>query len=1056
MIKKLLLSLMLVSTASMGHVYAKNNVTLQGKGDAMLTVEQQPAQMPYADPGCVTHVVTFMNGGVILKQYAVCEGEVPVYDGPTPEKAATKEHVYSFDGWDKELQPVGNSDITYNAMFSESTRKYTIRFYDEDGTTLLSEKEVEYGQFPTYTEPTKPSTPEWEYSFASWDPAMTAVTDDASYRAKYNATKREYIITFLDNDGTTILSAKNWKYGETPTCSVTDKNITGGRVTFNHWEPAVTSVTGIATYTAVRDTVWNTYNVFFFNESAFLTMTMVEHGKTPVYTGPTPTKASDGEYAYEFSGWTPSFTPLTGPGPYFFYATYNAIPLNFTVTFRNYDGTLLKTVDNVAANTPVDGLYTGATPTKPSDDQYHYQFDGWTPAGPATSTNKEFTAKYKAIPRKYGITWKNYDGTTLRVDSLEWHAFPFYSATPTRPDDENYSYKFKSWTPAVSQVVEDAVYTADFEHSGYVIHFVNYNGIELYRKAYVYGETPAYVGPTPTKPKTPEYSYRFNGWIPGIGKVLGPQTYKADFLDIANKYWLQWDPNNGELSGTYTKDSVPYNTPIVSPTITRVGYTFTGWTPLVAATMPAANTTYKATWQPNPNTPYVVEHYRQALDGTYPAALKEVENFTGTTASDVTPAVKSYTGFAAPPTETKAIAADGSTVVVYQYQRQSYTLTWVTDGDALKGTYTKGSVLYEAPITPPDTPTKTGYTFAGWNEAVADKMPATNKTYTAQWNANNYTITFDKQGGTDGSNSVVATYEKPMPSIVKPNRQGYIFDGYFTQPQSLGVMYYNSSVMSMRNWDIPSETTLYAAWRPRDDTPYKVNHYLQNLNNSDYTLYTTENHIGITDKQVTPAVKTYPGFTSPATQTITILPDGSAVVDYKYTRNRYNIQWLTDGDALTGSYTQGSVLYETPIVKPDTPKKTGYTFATWEPDVPLTMPAEDKTFTAKWNPNTNTPYVVKHYRQALDGTYPAALMETENLTGTTAASVTPAVKTYLGFTSPATKTVTIAADGSTVVEYYYTRNKYTLTWVTDGNALTGSYTKGSILFETTITEPNTP
>jgi hypothetical protein len=53
------------------------------------------------------------------------------------------------------------------------------------------------------------------------------------------------------------------------------------------------------------------------------------------------------------------------------------------------------------------------------------------------------------------------------------------------------------------------------------------------------------------------------------------------------------------------------------------------------------------------------------LDGTYPPALKEVENFTGTTASDVTPAVKSYTGFAAPPTETKAIAADGSTVVVY-------------------------------------------------------------------------------------------------------------------------------------------------------------------------------------------------------------------------------------------------------------------------------------------------------------------------------------------------------------------------------------------------------
>ena len=54
------------------------------------------------------------------------------------------------------------------------------------------------------------------------------------------------------------------------------------------------------------------------------------------------------------------------------------------------------------------------------------------------------------------------------------------------------------------------------------------------------------------------------------------------------------------------------------------------------------------------------------------------------------------------------------------------------------------------------------------------------------------------------------------------------------------------------------------------------------------------------------------------------------------------------------------------------------------------------------------------------------LKDTESKTGTTDTSVTPAVKTYTGFTSPATKTATIKGDGTMVVEYYYTRNKITL------------------------------
>lgn len=162
--------------------------------------------------------------------------------------------------------------------------------------------------------------------------------------------------------------------------------------------------------------------------------------------------------------------------------------------------------------------------------------------------------------------------------------------------------------------------------------------------------------------------------------------------------------------------------------------------------------------------------------------------------------------------------------------------------------------------------------------------------------------------------------------------------------------------------------------------------------------------------------------------------------DYKYkVVDAYTLTWTTDGDALTGTYTQGITAVGAAITAPATPTKTGYTFAAWTPAVVATMPAANTTYTATWTANTNTAYTVKHYQQNIaDDEY--TLFETENLKGTTDASVTPAVKTYTGFTAPATQTVTILPDGSLLVEYRYTRNKYTLTWNLGGGTVTAAGT----------------
>ena len=126
------------------------------------------------------------------------------------------------------------------------------------------------------------------------------------------------------------------------------------------------------------------------------------------------------------------------------------------------------------------------------------------------------------------------------------------------------------------------------------------------------------------------------------------------------------------------------------------------------------------------------------------------------------------------------------------------------------------------------TPTRTGYTFSGWytgingtgTKVIWSTMPdlssgsETNASLTlyASWLLNTYTLTLDKQGGTGGANSVIATYNAGMPNATAPTKTGYAFGGYYTNANGSGTQYYTATMTSARTWDIQSNTTLYAYW----------------------------------------------------------------------------------------------------------------------------------------------------------------------------------------------------------------------------------------------------
>ena len=117
---------------------------------------------------------------------------------------------------------------------------------------------------------------------------------------------------------------------------------------------------------------------------------------------------------------------------------------------------------------------------------------------------------------------------------------------------------------------------------------------------------------------------------------------------------------------------------------------------------------------------------------------------------------------------------------------------------------------------------RTGYEFVCWNTqadgsgtdyaADSEFVVDANITFYAKWSARQYTVTFDKQDGNGGSDSITVTYDSAMPSATAPTRTGTAFDGYFDQEEGCGSQYYSSTMASLKNWNKADASTLYAKW----------------------------------------------------------------------------------------------------------------------------------------------------------------------------------------------------------------------------------------------------
>lgn len=260
--------------------------------------------------------------------------------------------------------------------------------------------------------------------------------------------------------------------------------------------------------------------------------------------------------------------------------------------------------------------------------------------------------------------------------------------------------------------------------------------------------------------------------------------------------------SSSTVSGDYYVASyeLPCNANIVSTPTFNTGCVFSMWTDLNEKTgvstnckvtsdyvndktyayersMPAYNMTLTLTGVLD-EAVYTVHHWKQKTTGIASThddknyELAETETKKAQIGSKVTPAVKTYTGFDSPKTQTKVVTADGKMVIDYYYERHLYNVT-LNAGTGIEKTIGAGPYRYGQSVTI-DANVKEGYHWLNWtgnytggsggDQTVDTKkftftMPAGNVTMTASAEANKYTIHFDPNGGAGHIDDIETTYD---------------------------------------------------------------------------------------------------------------------------------------------------------------------------------------------------------------------------------------------------------------------------------------------------------
>lgn len=894
---------------------------------------------------------SFISGG---EQY--CGEAIAAPDAPA--KAG-----YNFVGWvdangDAMPATVPTADAKYYTKYEAANYNVTFK---ADGETVRS-GEALFGS--TIVPPDAPSkvgntfkgwAVEGTTDIVTFDDNTTVPVGGVTYVAIFEV--NTYKITYyVDN---VIVNVDEYKYGD----KVTAYNYTPeAGESFGGWTTTIPETMPANDVNIYGTTSTNTYTVTFNVNGKEYTKLSFAYGATvtaPAYTVPE---------GYSFTGWN---LPETMPA--------ENITLDATLTKNSYFVKYYLFEGDTEPYAEFTVSYGDVIPTPDVPEKPGYQFQGWDyeNLGTATMPAQALNIYANMAKEEYAIEFEGADGTIVS-DWIGYYGDVINA--DQAPEVTKEGSRFVGWTVNGVDVTfpytvkGDTTFVPKFTTNGYILTYI-VDGEVYSRNTYDFGAAlPA--ADTPTKE-----GHTFSGWDRET-----PATMPAEDITISgsftpNKYDATFY-KDGVLFATVPTDfgQVP-----VAPTegLEKVGYTFTGWNPALTA-IGVDGARYDAMYVAQ-NVDYKVNVYTMGLDGNY--GEPEVLSYTATADSSVTYPAAEKTGFTIADNSVLSgtVAPDGSLVLSVYYSRNQYTFKTVVDGVEAPVTYYYGADIeapaspvkegytfvkwdatipatmpardvtvtavfkinqytitfvtdggtavapitqdYGTAVTAPAAPTKVGYTFAGWDKAIPETIPAEDMTITAKWTVNQYTITFNTDGGSDVA-PITQDYGTAVAAPAAPTKAGYTFAGWYKD----GVAY---TFTTMPAEDI----TLTAKWSTDSHNAIFV------IDGVETIVPTEFGQIPVAP----PASKIGYTFTGWDRELVAM---GTEDVTYtaQFKANTYDAIFDANGGAFADGKTSVTVPteFDTAIVAPtEEPTKYGYTFNGWSPAIG-NMTSEGITFTAQW------------------------------------------------------------------------------------------------------------
>ncbi|XUX00031.1 MAG: InlB B-repeat-containing protein [Dehalogenimonas sp.] len=818
--------------------------------------------------------------------------------------ATTSRTGYIFDGWFTDPSPSGNVEITASTILTFATNHtlyahwtadnvFTVTFNGNGGgTPSPASKSVTNGS--TYG--TLATVSRTGYTFAGWytDAAAgtlvestTTVTITAPQTLYAHWTANQYTVTFNGNGGgTPSPTSKQVTYDSTYGTLAT---VSRTGYTFAGWFTAASGGSQVNTGTTVAITGPQTLYAHWTASQYTVTFngngggTPSPTSKQVTYDSTYGTLATVSRTGYTFAGWftaasggsqvnTGTTVAITGPQTLYAHWTAN----QYTVTFNgNGGGTPSPTTKQVTYDSTYGTLATVS--------RTGYAFAGWFTAASGGSQVNTGTTVAITGPQTLYAHWVD---TLITNDatSITGHGATL-NGTLNNPNDGRYSCYFEYGT------------TISYGSSTYGTPG-NYTYTELYASS--------------------GFSYTISGLAAGT-------TYH--FRAIAYDWTIQGYVYGADKTFTTSLNNVTTND-ATSPTL--YGATLNGTLDDYSNASPYNATAKQAFFEWGPTTSYgsnsAISYTSMTGNGSFSFVLTDLTFTPGTTYHYRAAVLMNLAG--------------GGTVVHYGLDKTFTTANTITvtfNGNG-GGTPSPASKIVTVGSTYGTlaTVSRAGYTFAGWftlaaggSEVTAGTTvtTGTNQTLYAHWTANQYTVTFNGNGGgTPSPTSKQVTYDSTYGTLATVSRTGYTFAGWFTAASG------GSQVNTGTTVAITGPQTLFAHWT--------ANQYTVTFNgNGGGTPSPTTKQVTYDSTYGTLATISRTGYTfagwftaasggTEITAGTTVAITAPQTLFAHWTANTYLVTFDSNGGG-TPSPTTKNVTYDSTYGALATVSHDGYTFAGW-------------------------------------------------------------------------------------------------------------------------------